>query len=120
MKPTAWLTLFVFICTVIFSVIMAIISPGFRVTWNLTKPWTYVMFYVIISVMALLLTVGTHCSITGKDNSPICGAYSWVLTIMVLAMFALFLTNGIVVHLEEKKEHIVIKPTTKRVDPEST
>lgn len=119
MKPTAWMTLLVFVCTVIFSIIMAIISPGFRNTWHLSKPWNYVVFYVIISVMALLLTIGSHCSIVGKDGSSICGAYSWVLSIMILGMFALYLTNGIMVHLDEKKEKTIVKPTTKRVDPQS-
>ena len=114
MEVQAYLSVIVFAAAIIFSIVMAAISPAFREQWHLTNVWNFTLFFTIILTAAILLTMSVQCSAyfpkdiqfnTGKSGSKNnCKNYAWMLVVLVLGLLALYMTQAIVKHVEEKKE----------------
>lgn len=83
---------------------MAAISPAFRYFMYLNQAWTYVVFYMLILVVGILITVTTECSILGKTQLQGCVAYSWILSLMIVVSFVTFVVYTVIKHVQEKKE----------------
>lgn len=104
MEIQAWITISMFVAAIIFSIVMAAISPAFRNEWKLQNVFAYAIFFLMIVVAGLMLTVATHCSITGKEDYKWCGMYAWAMTILVVLLFGMFLAYNIILHKQEKDE----------------
>lgn len=120
MNGQAWIVLLIFVAAVLYSIVMASISPAFRTLWNLHEVLSYALYFVLIMAAGVLIVFSAECSIAGGKNSEgatntMCVAYSWVIVALTVSVFALFLTRSILVHLDEKKQdknpHRALTPT---------
>lgn len=116
MKIQGWLSVALFASAVIFSIVMASISPAFRQLWRFDQIWTGILYFLLIIVTAILVSTGAHCAVTSKtfDNPNTgCEVYSWALVVLTACLLALFITKGVFDHLDEKKDKQIetLRPT---------
>lgn len=110
MEAQAWISVIVFVSAVIYSIVMASISPMFRSKWKLVDVWSFAFFFISIVVAGLLISMSTQCSVTGKfGEHGICNTYSWVLALLLVTLLGLFVTHGVMAHLDEKKDEDQLK-----------
>lgn len=119
MEAQAWISIIVFIAAVIYSIVMASISPTFRSKWKLVDIWSFSFFFVSIIVAGLLISMSAQCSVSGKyGDYAICNLYSWILALLVLTLLGIFVAHGVMAHIEEKKDVNEVKRPTPDVTVE--
>ena len=107
MRAQAWISVVVFASAIIFSTIMASISPTFRWNWRVDKVLSGIIFFIVLIVTAVFVTLSAHCAVDGKSYegaSKTCQVYSWIIVILMVILIAMFITKGILDHIDEKKE----------------
>lgn len=105
MDGPAWISILLFIVAVIFSIIMAAISPAFRKEWKLESVSALAIFFVVVVASGIILSISAQCSISGKYGKyTMCYPFAWTLAFMIFAVFATFMTFSIIAYIKEKNE----------------
>lgn len=111
MQAPTWIILILFVIAIIFSIIMASISPTFRNTWNLRQAWSFISFFSIVVLVFVLVLVSTECAMLGVEKMNMCGSYAWILTILALAILGVYMTQAILMIIDERKEKQYVDAT---------
>lgn len=114
MVPQAWFVLGIFIVSVLFAMLMTIISPYYRmlVFNNSTNQMAY--FFATTIITAILMLYSAQCSVVGSSKMPMCGVFSWVLVgILAVSLvfqigYGLYIHSAIKRNLEEKDAAVVL------------
>jgi len=86
--PQTWIVLGIFAGCLILNVSMVIFNDEYRK--KAFKNTLLEMLYAFASmfVMAVVMLYSVQCSVKGSYVMPSCNTFSWVLTVLLLAMFA--------------------------------
>lgn len=103
MVTQTWIVLALFVLSIIFTFIMTIISPYYRMLmFNSDK--TQIAFYIMyVLIVAVLMMYGTECSVIGQQKLAACSGFAWILVAFVFISFIAHLGYGIYAHVVLKR-----------------
>jgi hypothetical protein len=95
MVPQAWISLLVFVSVIVYSVVLTIKSEEFRNIVHINSKWMIIYFFVALFVIGILTLFSVECSISGSYSSKACLYYSWIVTLLVAAIAAIFIMRTV-------------------------
>ncbi len=100
----AWIVFFMFLTSIIYSIVMTVKSDAFRKLYDLNGGWMITFFFLISFVLAVLLFYGTQCAVVGANEMRFCSIYSWIVTLLVVSILSLFIGQSLYAHLKQDKQ----------------
>lgn len=89
MVPQAWFVLAIFVTSIVFSLVMTVISPYYRSLMFNSNGVQIAYYFIVMIIMGILMFYSATCSVLGKKEMLSCGMWSWLLvSVLVVALLA--------------------------------